>query len=357
MEVTSSTEATPAVLVAGDDIRHFEVERIDRSAPQRDESSRRVLPTSRTKMPSFSRARRFNRMLDDDQREESTQLNVQAPAKAAVLLSRVLCASGAALFLFAVGSALMPREPASGGGGTGSTLPTRPPATAENRAVGNATSAPRLPMPSLPDNVVRSRPPSQPPPSQPPPAPSSPPPPPPPPPRTAPSPSPLPPMPSSLPPPPPPPPSPSAPPPGFPLIRCKDDATYSDDVWQCWNWAGYNCRDGHPPVNTPTRIERLIRSCPEACAGTRSTLRLSNALEAPVPSRHLPLACSSAQTNGRVSRANRRRPRPVPPAVASNPTRAAAATDPTGRAASSTITPQHGIPHERPVRCLHGRPR
>lgn len=50
-----------------------------------------------------------------------------------------------------------------------------------------------------------------------------------------------------------------------PETGCKDDASYSDNGWDCRDWSSEPCRVGYAPVSTPTRIARLVRSCPESC--------------------------------------------------------------------------------------------
>jgi len=78
----------------------------------------------------------------------------------------------------------------------------------------------------------------------------------------------LPPSPPSPPPSAPPPPPPSPPPPlpsPPPTMRCTDDPNYTDHVWTCVDWTGFNCHAGWPPVQTAERIALLILSCPVAC--------------------------------------------------------------------------------------------
>lgn len=53
-------------------------------------------------------------------------------------------------------------------------------------------------------------------------------------------------------------------PPAPPRPICRDDPTYFD-VWSCSEWAGHACRQGGWGIDTPQRVQSLVRACAASC--------------------------------------------------------------------------------------------
>lgn len=87
-------------------------------------------------------------------------------------------------------------------------------------------------------------------------------------------PSPRPPAPPMLPPPPPMPPAPPLSPPQQPHTRCFDDESFIEGGWPCADWAGRECRTLAPAFDLD--VERLVYSCPNACADATPYCRPSD---------------------------------------------------------------------------------